>query len=845
MDLTTDTTAQPSPRDRRRSRPRAASLLLLCLLLAVGTLGSALVARSWRSAVATERQRAFATTATSVADTLTMSLQRDADVMATVRTLVADNPGIGNAAFGRWFATLGSATRYPGSFAFAYVQAVTPAQLPSFAATATADPPAGIAPAGGFSLDPPGVRSRYCLMRLTAVELPPGASAKVAAIGSLEHEFSGFLDPDVDECMGSQAPLLDRAAATGQLAVGSFSSVLAGVLRSDPAERHAIQVLFGNLSPIELVEPVYAATPSPVASGRRGPLLGWVGGVFDADALLAPVLGVQRGMSFVLADRVPGGATQVFSRVGHPAPGDSVVTLPLRAEGNWVVRLAGTEGGGLSPDTQAWIIFVAGLVITALVTLLVAVLTRSRRAALALVEEKTGELRHLALHDALTGLPNRTLVLERADDALTRNRRTGAPVALLFVDLDGFKDVNDAHGHGVGDQLLQAVADRLAGALAASDPSGRLGGDACVVLAGPESAADPGVLADRLLGACTDPFVIPSLPGTALVITASIGIAADPTATAGELLADADIALYRAKASGKAVAMRFEPHMRSAVTHRIALDAELRTALAEGQFTVVYQPAFALGSLDVVGLEALVRWEHPTRGTVLPDQFVPALEESGLIVDVGRVVLDQACHKAARLAGAGLPVAVSVNLSARQLEHTSLVADFERALAATGLDPGALVAEVTETALMHDPTQVASSLHALKDRGIRVAIDDFGTGYSSLAYLHRFPADVLKIDRSFVSALGDSQEAAALVHAIVQLGSALGLWVLAEGIEDEHQLALVRAEGCAFGQGNLFCRPLAAEDLVTYLGGQRVVDPTNRRPASDDGHPEVGIAHGH
>jgi len=814
------------------------------MLLAGGTLGSALVARSWRTAVATERRRAFAATATSVADTLTMSLQRDADVMATVRTLVADDPGIDNAAFERWFATLGSAKRYPGSFAFAYVEAVTPAQLPAFAATATADPPAGIAPAGGFALDPPGVRSRYCLMRLTAVELPPGASAKVAAIGSLEHEFSGFLDPDVDECTGSQAPLLDRAAATGQLAVGSFSSVLAGVLRSDPAERPAIQVLFGNLSPIELVEPVYAA-PSTTGSHRQGPLLGWVGGVFDADALLAPVLHVQRGMSFVLADRVPGGATQVFSRVGHPTPGDSVVTIPLKAEGNWVVRLAGSEGDGLSPDAQAWIIFVAGLVITALVTLLVAVLTRSRRAALALVEEKTGELRHLALHDSLTGLPNRTLVLERADDALARSRRSGSPVALLFVDLDGFKDVNDAHGHGVGDQLLRAVAERLASAIAASDTIGRLGGDEFVVLAGPESAPDPVTLADRLLDACTGPFRVPALPGVALPITASIGIATEPTATAGELLADADIALYRAKASGKAVAVRFEPQMRSAVTHRIALDAELRTALVEGQFTVVYQPVLALGSLDVVGLEALVRWEHPTRGTVLPDEFVPVLEESGLIVDVGLVVLDQATRQAARLAEEGLPVAVSVNLSARQLEDESLVENFERVLAAAGLDPGTLVVEITETALMHDPTQVARSLHALKDRGIRVAIDDFGTGYSSLAYLHRFPADVLKIDQSFVAALGDSQEAAALVHAIVHLGSALGLWVLAEGIEDERQLALLREEGCAFGQGNLFCRPLAADDLIAYLDGRRVVDPTGRRPAPEDGHPEVGIVHGH
>ncbi len=819
-------------------------MLSLGLLLALGTLTSTLAALSWRSAVATDQQRAFATTATSVADTLTMSLQRDADVIATVRTLVADNPTIGNAQFEQWFTTLGSARRYPGSFAFAFVQAVTPAQLPGFVATTSADPPAGIPHPHPFALNPPGTRARYCLMRLTAVELPAGAAAKVGALDAVAHQFLGYLDPDQDECMGSQAPLLARAEHTGNLTVGSFSSVLDEVIHSNPAERNAIQVLFGNLSPIELVEPVYAHPTAP-GSHTTGPLLGWVGGIFDAQALLAPVLDVQRGMSFVLADRLPGGGTQVFSRVGHPVPGDSVATIALKAEGGWVVQLAAKPGGGVAPATQAWIVFLVGLLITALVLVLVDVLTRSRQVALALVEEKTGELRYLAMHDALTGLPNRTLVLERTDAALSRCRGSGDPVALLFVDLDGFKDVNDAHGHAVGDQLLRSVASRLSEAIDPSDTIGRLGGDEFVVLAGPEAARRPRLLADRLLATCALPFHSPTLPGTAMQITASIGIATDLSASAGELLADADIALYRAKATGKGVAVLFEPAMRSAVTHRIDLDNELRTALTEGQFSVVYQPIHTLATMDVLGLEALVRWRHPERGTVLPNQFIPALEASGLIVDVGLFVMSEACHQAARLRDLGYPLTMSVNLSARQLEHDTLVTDLDRARSAAGLDPRALVAEITETALMHDPERVARTLRELSMQGIRVAIDDFGTGYSSLAYLHRFPANVLKIDRSFVANLVESPETAALVHAIVQLGKALGLSVLAEGIEDRDQLRLLLIEGCHSGQGNLFSEPLEADVVVDYLRGRTVIDPTHPAGATTSPRSPTGATHGH
>ncbi|MHB1718172.1 MAG: putative bifunctional diguanylate cyclase/phosphodiesterase, partial [Acidimicrobiales bacterium] len=291
-----------------------------------------------------------------------------------------------------------------------------------------------------------------------------------------------------------------------------------------------------------------------------------------------------------------------------------------------------------------------------------------------------------------------------------------------------------------------------------------------------------------------------------------------------ELLRDADIALYQAKRRGRGQVAQFEPGMRDAVRDRVALDRELHDALTGGQFFLVYQPTFELGTLEVTGVEALLRWDHPDRGIVPPDEFIPALETSGLIVEVGRFVLDEACRQASRWHAGGLAISIAVNVSARQLEAGSLVADVGSALERSALDPHVLVLEVTESALMADVTRNAARLDRLKSLGIRVAVDDFGTGYSSLAYLQKFPVDILKIDRSFVNALGDSAQSAALVHAMVQLGDALGLETLAEGIEDEAQLQALRGEACRSGQGFWFSRPLRADDAEAFLRSRPLAD---------------------
>lgn len=439
-------------------------------------------------------------------------------------------------------------------------------------------------------------------------------------------------------------------------------------------------------------------------------------------------------------------------------------------------------------------------------------------------------LAHQALHDPLTGLPNRTLILDRAEQMLSRARREIGSVAAFFVDLDNFKDINDTLGHEAGDLILQAVANRFATALRESDTVGRLGGDEFVVLTeGVSLASGPELLAERLQDILREPLRISGHESSPFVLSASIGIASGNRASAQELLRDADIALYKAKAQGKNCFALFDPQLQSEVLDRLELKMDLHSALAGDEFFLLYQPLLDLDDETTRGVEALLRWRHPVRGTISPGEFIPLLEDTGLIVDVGRWVLAEACAQAARWNGLGHDLSMSVNVSMRQLETDALLQDVRDALAASGLEPGRLVIEVTETAIMRDADATASRLRQLKDLGVLIAVDDFGTGYSSLAHLQHFPVDSLKIDRSFVSAMADSPEASALIHTLVELGRTLGLETLAEGIESEAQLERLRLEHCQKGQGFFFSRPVAPGDIETFLASS-----TPRPRASKD-----------
>jgi diguanylate cyclase (GGDEF)-like protein len=427
------------------------------------------------------------------------------------------------------------------------------------------------------------------------------------------------------------------------------------------------------------------------------------------------------------------------------------------------------------------------------------------------------QVRRQALHDELTGLPNRTLIMDRAEQMLTRARRDQRAVAALFIDLDDFKTVNDTLGHAAGDQLLQAVSNRLSSALRASDTVGRLGGDEFVVLAeGSSLEYGPEVVAAKLLGSLSEPFELVGFEGVRLTTSASIGIAAGQRTTAGDLLRDADIALYRAKSAGKGGMVVFEAHMQSEVLDRLELELDLRANLCD-QFFLTYQPMFDLTTLEMTGVEALLRWHRTGHGVVLPDVFVPILEETGMIFETGRWVFHEACRQAAQWHQQGRPLIVSVNVSTRQLASDRLVDDVRDALEASGLDRSALVIEVTETALMHDIDATIHHLRQLETLGVRIAIDDFGTGDSSLAHLRQLPVDILKIDQSFTAHMTESSEALAIVQALIQLGHALGLQTFAEGIEDGPQFERLQAEGCDSGQGFFLAAampPAAIGDLL-------------------------------
>jgi diguanylate cyclase (GGDEF)-like protein len=447
------------------------------------------------------------------------------------------------------------------------------------------------------------------------------------------------------------------------------------------------------------------------------------------------------------------------------------------------------------------------------------------------------QLHTLAFHDSLTLLANRSLFTDRVHQSL-KHLADGMTPAVLFIDLDNFKTVNDSLGHGAGDQLLRGFAHRLVQCTRAGDTVARLGGDEFAVLID-HAASDEAAMAvaRQVLDACRQPF---ELEGRSLRVGASVGIAmADRVSTVERLMRNADAAMYSAKSHGKGHAELFQPEMLRAARRRMRIENELASAIDDGQLEAHYQPIVDLSSRHLVGVEALMRWRHPTRGMVMPGDFIPMAEETGQIIPMTQWMLNRACEDAARLQreithGDGLRV--SVNVSSRYLNHGNVVADVRAALGTHRLRPDCLILEVTESLLLDNSAQLEHTFQELKMIGVRLALDDFGTGYSSLAYLHRFPIDILKIDRTFVERLsgGDNAggvDAVALARAILSLAEALGLDTVAEGIEDDAQRDTLLSLGCRTGQGYSFGKAMPVGEIADAAVTRRRVVLAGNTPA--------------
>ena len=434
------------------------------------------------------------------------------------------------------------------------------------------------------------------------------------------------------------------------------------------------------------------------------------------------------------------------------------------------------------------------------------------------------QLQHQAFHDAVTGLANRALFKDRVEHMIERQARDNLPVSILFMDLDDFKTINDSLGHAAGDRMLAEVGERVKNSLRQADTAARLGGDEfAVLLEDGGDGVDAAEVAARILASLEGPFY---LEGKEVFARASIGIATADAQTGGpegaeELLRNADVAMYMAKEAGKGRYQVFEPAMHDTALRRLELKADLQRAVDNGEFVLHFQPVIELATGRVEGLEALVRWQHPTRGMIPPLDFIPLAEETGMIVSLGRWVLHEACSQARRLQERYVmdpPLQMAVNLSARQLQRPEIVGEIAEILMETRLDPGSLVLEITESVMMQDMELSIQRLSELKDLGVQLAVDDFGTGYSSLNYIRRFPVDILKVDKSFVDGVNEGGEESALTAAIIELAAILRLRPVAEGIERADQLEKLLDLHCDLGQGYYFAKPLtlrAVDELLT------------------------------
>jgi diguanylate cyclase (GGDEF)-like protein len=781
-----------------------AAIALLCVV--AGVAGSLLGARAVAHDEAAQERTDFKLSATETGARLKLAVQQQEDMQLSAATFFAGKPRASHAEFNSWASWMHAPGRYPALARMALVAEIPAAELAAFEAALGYTPPTapttlrgltrGSALAGtstsrigllGSSaaraanplhIVPPGERPYYCLTVASLARSP------------LKRPPAGL-----DMCPGDTAL---RAAR-------------------DAGRSHFAAATVGGLPGLAVDVPVYrGGTPPSSRGARRATFVGWLRELLTPSALVAHA--VQGHTAVVLSLSHEGSAGSVSFASGTPRSGAQSVSIPLQ-RGWSATASAAPVATGIFSYADAELLLLGGCLLSLLVG--AALLLLGGRGARPPGRRRLPTVPNEDLYDQLTGLPNRALTLDRAERMLARvGRQPGMLAGALFVDIDWLKDVNEKLGPAAGDQLLTIVAERLENVARAHDTVGRLGGDEFVVLV---EAAARGVRLDRMarrvIEALHKPVELEGF-GPSFFLTVSIGVAFGRYEDVDELLRDAHLALDAAKAAGKDRYTIFNANMRSVIEERGLLEVDLNRAVQDKQFHLLYQPIYDLRTERVVGLEALIRWLHPTRGVLPPAEFLPLAEETGLIVPIGRRVLEEAClHAAAwNVAGVGgQRIGISVNVSAKQLNRDGFVTDVRRALQESGLDPVLLTLEIAEETVLLDVAAAAARIDELKQLGVRVAIDDFGSGYAYRSDLQRMNLDFLKVDRSSIASSDDEDYRNWLLEAIVVLGRDMSLTVIGKGVETPDQLRTLKVMGCTMAQGFYLAKPVTAESVEAVI----------------------------
>jgi diguanylate cyclase (GGDEF)-like protein len=766
-----------------------AAVAALCL--AAGTIASVLAAHSVTRDDSAQARKTFARTSTGIASTLKLAVQREEELTVSASTFFARNPTTSHAEFDGWTNWARTVHRFPELQSLGLITLVRTPELAAYEARLS-----------GHPLTPAVKSPTKSAVKPTASATPAGRGFPIVPASS--HHYYCLSVAELVRSHGNAAPAgLDYCALTPGL-----------LLARDAGVSTFTQAAAGGAEALVVEVPVYRGNATPhTVFGRTAASVGWVREVLVPSILLAQVLRGHPENAVRL--RYRSGSSNVTFTSGTAQHASQTAAASLH--NGWSVRIFGAPAGeSVIEDGNALAVLIGGILLSALLALLVFVLGSGRRRSRSPVTRKVP---HEDLYDGLTGLPNRALTLDRAERMVARaGRQSGMLAGALFIDVDWFKDVNDKLGDAAGDQLLTIVAQRLEGVIRAGDTVGRFGGDEFVVLV--ESAAR-GVrldsLARRIIESLHKPVDLDNF-GPSFFATASIGVAFGRYETPQDLLRDAQLALYAAKAAGKDRYTLFNANMRSVIESRSVLEAELNTALVEKQFFLLYEPSYDLRTRKVVGLEALVRWRHPKRGIVEPEDFIPVAEDTGLIVPIGRWALEEACVRAAAWNVSGHRVGISVKVSANQLNRDGFATDVRRALQQSGLDPVLLTLEIAETTVMRDLSATAERLDEIKQLGVRIAIDDFGgSGYARHSDLQRLPLDVLKVDRSSLAASDDEDYRSWLLEAILIVGRDLSLTVVATGIESREQMISLQVMGCTTAQGPFMGSAVSGEGVDGLL----------------------------